>query len=43
MCGAKIVQSFGVAKFCSVKLLLVAILGIFISEKRGEKAILKKK
>ena len=25
MCGAKIVQSFGVAKFCSVKLPVVAV------------------
>ena len=27
MCGAKIVQSFGVAKFCSVKLPVVAVWG----------------
>ena len=29
MCGAKIVQSFGVAKFCSVKLPVVAVWGAF--------------
>ena len=28
MCGAKIVQSFGVAKFCSVKLPVVAVWGL---------------
>ena len=35
MCGAKIVQSFGVAKFCSVKLLVVAVWGASYPLGRG--------
>ena len=35
MCGAKIVQSFGVAKFCSVKLPIVAVWGLFTPWGRG--------
>ena len=44
MCGAKIVQSFGVAKFCSVKLPVVAVWGGFLPLGKGHFcAILKKK
>lgn len=35
MCGAKIVQSFGVAKFCSVKLPIVGVWGLFTPWGRG--------
>lgn len=35
MCGAKIVQSFGVAKFCSVKLPVVAVWGASYPLGRG--------